>query len=443
MLTLKCSSLGGFPIPTIRWTKSVLKHRSDHHQRLSGHHRAIDTNGHRHKSADGKGDHNKSADYQKITDHEKVSRSNGHGHGQEMVSRSHEHGHEVVSRSNGHGHGHEMVNKDNYDEKEISGLDTRSGHSGISSEVVIRITPSDNHAIYKCLVFNEAINEPKVSSVLIDEVHFMSDKLTTSTDTVNFWSDSIKAPTDYTEVTCSSGECNPRCNISWYLNGQLINEQLISGQLINNGKKQSTGSNSANFLFKINTSYTEGLYGSSLTFSKLIISNRRKSWSSNDDGSKITCITSNTIGKDVKKNITVSVLCEYFSFLSSLGVLKEWEFWRSGSFEALTMLGAQEESDEGKDGKNEHLNRYTSFSLAIKRTRKYQENKRVSENQKVFEGFQSRKHFLYNSSLFRFWRHPQCHFFPPLFLFSFFISFSLSLSENFPSIFSHGFFSSQ
>lgn len=281
MLTLKCSSLGGFPLPNIKWTKSVLKHRSDH-QRLSGHHRTTDTSGHRHKSVD----------YQKVTDHDKVSRSQGHGH--------------------------EMVN---YDEKEISGLDTRSGHSGISSEVVIRITPSDNQAIYKCLVFNEAINEPKVSSVPIDEVTFMSDKLTASSDTVNVWSDSIKAPTDYTEVTCSSGECNPRCNISWYLNGQLI-----SGQSISNDNKQLIGSNSANFLFKINTSYTEGLYGSSLTFSKLIISNRRKSWSSNDDGSKITCVTSNVIGKEVKKNITVNVLCEYF-------------FIFPGSFEGMGVLG--------------------------------------------------------------------------------------------------------
>lgn len=294
MLTLKCSSLGGFPLPSIKWTKSVLKHRSDHHQRLSGHHRTIETSGHRHKSADRKSDHNKSADYQKITDDEIVPKSQGHGQ--------------------------EMVKKDNYDEKEISGLDTRSGHSGISSEVVIRITPSDNQAIYKCFVFNEAINEPKVSSVSIDEVTFMSDKLTTSTDFVNVWSDSIKAPIDYAEVTCSSGECNPKCNITWYLNGQLISGHLISGQLINehliNGKlikndsKQLIGSNSGNFLFKVNTSYTEGLYGSSLTFSKLIISNRRKSWSSNDDGSKITCISSNMIGKEVKKNITVNVLCE-------------------------------------------------------------------------------------------------------------------------------------
>ena len=263
LITLKCSSLGGFPVPTIKWTKSVLK---SVHKRSTDHDR-----GH------------------KITDH--------HG----------------LSNYNHAFQGHD-VNQNIYDEKEISGLDTRTGHSGISSEVLIKITPSDNRAIYKCLVFNEAISIPKVTSVTIEQVTFMSEKLTSSSDKINAYADSSRAPTDYTEVTCSSGECNPACNITWSLGGQLI-IPLDHGAGHNQFNNLLIGS-TTNFHFKINTSYNEGLYGSSLTFSKLIISNRRKSWTSNDDKIKLTCTTFNGNQKEIKKNVTVNVLCMFCNLFS-------------------------------------------------------------------------------------------------------------------------------
>ena len=192
-----------------------------------------------------------------------------------------------------------------------------SNDSNVSSDLLIRVAPNDNKAVYKCLVSNEASTVPRTKNVTIDPVYFMSDKLSTSSDTISVWNDSVKAPKDYTEVTCSTGECNPSCNISWTYNGQIISNsihnvvnevsmvEVINHSTINNLHKNNNKSSGA--IFKIETKTSVGPFRGAITDSKLFVSNRKKTWSNIDESSNFTCVSS-YFKEEVVKVLTISVL---------------------------------------------------------------------------------------------------------------------------------------
>lgn len=279
LVTLRCESKDGLPPPSMRWSRSILKPN------------------------------------QWSEDGNEYGNENG---------KSNEKDNDSESR------------KDRYHEKEIPGIEMKiSNDSRITSELVIKIVPNDNKALYKCLVSNEALVTPRIASVTIDPVHFMSEKLSTSSDTINVWNDSIKAPTDYTEVTCSSGECNPPCNVSWLYNGQIIKNPSSYGQIINNpsiygqinnnpssygqiiknpsiyipvNESQARERRHALFgaIFKVDTSTSTGPLGGKITHSKLLVSNRRKQWTSVDESSNFTCVSSYG-HQEVIKVLTITV----------------------------------------------------------------------------------------------------------------------------------------
>lgn len=206
--------------------------------------------------------------------------------------------------------------KGRYHEEEIPGIEMKiSNESRITSELVVKIVPNDNKALYKCLVSNEALVTPRIASVMIDPVHFMSEKLSTSSDTVNLWNDSVKAPTDYTEVTCSSGECNPGCNVSWSYNGQIITNNPSSYASPNDSLDRDRTRDSLDrdrmhalfgAIFKVDTSTSTGPLGGKITHSKLLVSNRRKQWTSADESSNFTCVSSYG-NQEVVKVLTITV----------------------------------------------------------------------------------------------------------------------------------------
>lgn len=193
------------------------------------------------------------------------------------------------------------VTKHSLESKEISGLEVRNGHSGVSSELYIRLTPSDNEATYKCIVSNEAISTPLTASVVLFPVYFMSSQLKmTPSDSLVVKSDSIN-PTSMegrrvdSTLECESEECFPSCNLTWYRDGYKLEPTINS----------------------IVSSSAIGSFGGVKTRSKLILSRK---WSSTDDGSIVTCSSSNSFlpNKRFSKNVTVQVLCKLLLYFSHL-----------------------------------------------------------------------------------------------------------------------------
>lgn len=177
------------------------------------------------------------------------------------------------------------------DEKEISGLETKSGYSGVSSELYVRLTGSDNGATYKCLVSNEAIAHPLSASVVLHPVYFASEHLKAKpVEGVRVKADD-ESDSD-ASFACESGECYPLCNISWY----------------RDGFKLSPGANALG-QYEEKSSHSPGEHGGQTTVSRLTV---RQKWSSKEDGNSFTCVASNNFlpNKRASKNITVHVLCK-------------------------------------------------------------------------------------------------------------------------------------
>ena len=175
------------------------------------------------------------------------------------------------------------------EEKNISaGIESgNGGQSGVSSDLYVQITESDNGATYRCSVMNEAITSPLTASVHLFPVYFMSpalrviphDKILVKSEP-EIESESI--------VSCESGECYPSCNLTWYLNGYQIDRSIVTIR-----ESSSSGENA-------------GLK----KFSRLQLV---RSWNSEEDGSVLTCASSNNFlpNKRSSKNVSVQVLCKF------------------------------------------------------------------------------------------------------------------------------------
>jgi hypothetical protein len=94
---------------------------------------------------------------------------------------------------------------------------------------------------------------------------------------------------------CETDECFPSCNLTWYQSGYKLDPSL----------------------HPIVSTFTPGLYGGKKTMSKLVL---LRKWSSSEDGSSVTCASSNTFlpNKRFSKNITVQVLCKFLSITETL-----------------------------------------------------------------------------------------------------------------------------
>ena len=218
------------------------------------------------------------------------------------------------------------------EQKEITGLEAgNGGHSGVSSELYIRLTASDNEAKYTCSLMNEAITSPLTASVILFPVYFMSSSLKmTPSETVqvksqdssslansiqvqaSFPSDSSGSTSSFsssseTALVCETDECFPPCNLTWYQSGYKLDPSL----------------------HPIVSSVVPGLYGGKKTMSKLVL---LRKWSSSEDGSTVTCASSNTVlpNKRFSKNITVQVLCKSFDSMNLLNIIDDrkqsWKF---------------------------------------------------------------------------------------------------------------------
>lgn len=167
-----------------------------------------------------------------------------------------------------------------------AGNDGSDGQAGVSSQLYIRVTASDNAATYKCSVMNEAVTAPLSASVLLFPVYFMSSSLQISP------SDSLQVKSEEgveseSVLLCESDECHPSCNLTWFLNGYAIDRSL--------GAVRETSSSGENAGQK------------SRSRLQLV-----KSWSSRENGSSLTCASSNNFlpTKRVSKNVTIQVLCK-------------------------------------------------------------------------------------------------------------------------------------
>lgn len=161
-----------------------------------------------------------------------------------------------------------------------------AGQAGVSSELYVRVTDSDNAAAYKCSVMNEAVTSPLTATVLLFPVYFMSPNLRISPpDTVQVKSE--EGIESETVLLCESDECHPSCNLTWFLNGYAIDRSLTT----------------------IRESSSVGEHAGQKSRSRLQLV---KAWTSNEDGNTVTCASSNNFlpNKRFSKNITVQVLCK-------------------------------------------------------------------------------------------------------------------------------------
>lgn len=161
-----------------------------------------------------------------------------------------------------------------------------AGQAGVSSELYVRVTASDNAATYKCSVMNEAVTSPLSASVLLFPVYFMSPSLKISpSDTVQVKSE--EGVESETVLLCESDECHPSCNLTWFLNGYAIDRSLTTIRESSSGG-ENAGQKSRSRLQLV------------------------KAWTSNEDGNTVTCASSNNFlpNKRFSKNITVQVLCK-------------------------------------------------------------------------------------------------------------------------------------
>ncbi|KAI1295595.1 Nephrin [Halotydeus destructor] len=180
------------------------------------------------------------------------------------------------------------------DEKEIAGLEGKAGHSGATSELLVRVASSDNGATYKCLVFNEVISQPLVTSVVLYPTYFASDYIKVKpTDSVKVRAispaDNVTLSTDV-HLECESGECYPYCNMTWYRNGY----------------KMATGAVGDGQEFEEKLSRSTGNFGGQKSLSRLTV---KRKWTPYDDGSSFTCAASNMFlpMKKISKSISLHV----------------------------------------------------------------------------------------------------------------------------------------
>lgn len=159
-------------------------------------------------------------------------------------------------------------------DREISAISEISA-SGVSSELVFKPNENDNGATYRCEASNPATIKPLTASITLS-VFYISQLVT------------IKLKPKYPKsgeslsLTCDSGACNPLCEINWYKNGQKIIGQ-------NDG------------ITEMNVPF-----GGKNTRNKL-----KLNVTSKDDRSEIICEAVNQpLGKSVKENLTLQVLCE-------------------------------------------------------------------------------------------------------------------------------------
>lgn len=184
------------------------------------------------------------------------------------------------------------------EEKEIAGLETKTGYSGVSSELFVKTAASDNGASYKCLVTNEAINQPLTASVLLNPVYFAADSVTIKPAEGT----KVKAEPFESEaqLTCESGECFPYCNLTWYRDGFKVAAGVAGRE------------------FEEKISRSEGENGGQKSVSRLIV---RQKWTAKEDGTGFSCFSSNNWlpNKRTSRNVTLHVLCEWC--LSSVTLL--------------------------------------------------------------------------------------------------------------------------
>lgn len=183
------------------------------------------------------------------------------------------------------------------EEKEISGLETKTGYSGVSSELYVRLAPSDNGATYKCLVANEAVNQPLATSVLLSPVYFANSESVQVKpgDLIKVKSEPFASDA---QLMCESGECHPACNLTWFRDGVRLQTVSFSskGGIVGLPETEEK------------TSLATGVHGGFKSTSRLTV---RQKWTSKDDGSVFTCVSSNNfLPNKFSKNITLHVLCE-------------------------------------------------------------------------------------------------------------------------------------
>lgn len=162
--------------------------------------------------------------------------------------------------------------------REISGLNIIS-NSGVSSELVIRAESSDNGATYRCEASNPTTVKPLTASITLSVVYI------SQTPTIKLKPKHPKSG-EVLNLHCDSGACNPQCELQWYKNGIKLIGQLDG---------------------VVETSVP---FGGKSTRSKL-----KLNVTSKDDESDIVCEAENQIvGKTVRENITLRVLCEFTQY---------------------------------------------------------------------------------------------------------------------------------
>ena len=164
-------------------------------------------------------------------------------------------------------------------DREISALTSITG-SGVSSELVIRAQPSDNGATYKCEASNTATIRPLSTSIKLS-VYYVTESVTIQ------MSPKYPKSGQLLSFVCSSGPCNPMCDLFWYKNNIEIDGQY---EEISEMKTPFGGINIRNRL-------------------QLNVTKR-------DDESLVVCKAFNQlINKWMASNVTLRVFCKSFLLL--------------------------------------------------------------------------------------------------------------------------------